>query len=285
MNDSLMNLLFWKDTSSTYLYGSKLNFLADTSVVFQNELMSPGKGIVAWSSSTDYQADRISPQLPLLKEKHMYGIRLKAKSSPEKTVIMRIDFFGQDNSLIEKKYISDAEGEFLYPKGCYKYTVSLINAGCKSIHFKRIELFALKNIADFPMNDDYQFKSNKKHWDEKKTLNIFFKEPVLNIIPAASTEFLAEQGNYILIDSTFPNGKLFLDERVKNYILNIDYAMDKITCWGNGKYSNFAAAYYRHLLRAAKLEIVETSYTIVDYKRDYAALFSKRFYAVATTII
>ena len=64
--------IYWKfDNANTYLYGTTIE-QRNTDVYFSNQRMPSSFVIHSWTSRTNYQADRISPQLPLLKKNHTF---------------------------------------------------------------------------------------------------------------------------------------------------------------------------------------------------------------------
>ena len=68
-------IIYW-NKNDFYKYGSQTTFHRN-SVKFKNDLMSPGKSIVSWTDSLNYQASRTFPQLPLLRKGRTYYVAIK----------------------------------------------------------------------------------------------------------------------------------------------------------------------------------------------------------------
>ncbi|MFT8723965.1 MAG: accessory Sec system protein Asp3 [Liquorilactobacillus nagelii] len=248
MNNYAVNLIFWENTASTYLYGSSISFLSKEHVTFANNLMSPGKKIVEWYSQTNYQAQRFCPQLPLLTPKHSYVLRLRARTEPAKSVLVRLSFYNHGGQLIEQKFISGFQGEFVYPTMSASYSIALLNAGCQKINFQRLEL--MDSRYTLPQNDNFFF--SKFDQGEISKLHIFFLEPTLKTVELPIKINLEKRigGNILLIGSSFINAHLYIDSEVKSRILAEAKSAEMIF-YGAGPISNFAACYYSKLFSAS----------------------------------
>ena len=88
-----INQVYWGPSWNTYYNGSKVTISAKKEVDFNNPLMVPGKDIIKWGSVYNFQANKIVPQLPLLRINQRYRISIKASSEPAQGFFTRIVFF------------------------------------------------------------------------------------------------------------------------------------------------------------------------------------------------
>src|SRR5699024_11391531 len=100
--------------------------------------MSPGKKIVGWRTSYNYQASRSYPQLPLLRKGKTYYVALKFESIPENAAYLKIDFKDNLDVSIEKVYIKGKLGSFEFPENTHSYTMELMRAETKQIDVQEI---------------------------------------------------------------------------------------------------------------------------------------------------
>ncbi|MSE05547.1 accessory Sec system protein Asp3, partial [Lactobacillus salivarius] len=96
-------IIYW-NKRDFYNYGSQVTF-HHNSASFKNSLMSPGKKIVSWKTSLNYQGERTYPQLPLLRRGKTYYVASKFKTIPENSAYIKIDFKDNLNESIKKIYI------------------------------------------------------------------------------------------------------------------------------------------------------------------------------------
>ena len=68
----------WRNfLTNAYVYGSKIEFKDDFSVVYSNRLMPPGTVIHRWYSKTNFQRQRVEPELPLIDGERAYEIKTR----------------------------------------------------------------------------------------------------------------------------------------------------------------------------------------------------------------
>lgn len=139
-----INQIYWGPAWNTYYNGSKVTISPKKKVDFHNPLMVPGKDIIKWSSSYNFQANKIVPQLPLLRINQRYRIAVKASSEPAQGFFTRIVFFDSQGSEINRLEFHNLEKAFTFPEGAVTYEISLVNTGCTDIQFKRIEICPAK---------------------------------------------------------------------------------------------------------------------------------------------
>ena len=84
------------------------------------------------------------PQLPLLRINQLYRISIKASSEPAQGFFTRIVFFNGQGDEINRLEFHNLEKAFTFPEGAVHYEVSLVNTGCTSLQFKRLEICPAK---------------------------------------------------------------------------------------------------------------------------------------------
>lgn len=141
---SYINQVYWGPAWNTYYNGSKVTISAKKEVDFNNPLMVPGKNIIKWSSVYNFQSSKIVPQLPLLRINQRYRISVKASSEPAQGFFTRIVFFNGQGDEISRLEFHNLEKAFTYPAGAVHYEISLVNTGCTSLQFKRLEICPAK---------------------------------------------------------------------------------------------------------------------------------------------
>ncbi|MFT9373801.1 accessory Sec system protein Asp3 [Liquorilactobacillus hordei] len=240
MSNNYANLIYWEDASTSYLFGTKLKFERKDKVIFENELMSPGKELVSWSSKTIFQFNRKSPQLPLLKKGYEYRINLKLKAWPENSVWLKITFRDSKDQIIEDFFVKESSSVFKLPDQTASYQFSLINAGCEKVIFKRLEL-AEESQANQVINhklEDFYFLVNDKQ-NKEPVSRIYFQEPELNIARTPN----AKEGTMI-IGSMLTDARLFIDEKIATKIVEETRDSQAISFHANGPIGFFACLYY-----------------------------------------
>ena len=139
-----INQVYWGPSWNTYYNGSKVTISAKKEVDFNNPLMVPGKDIIKWGSVYNFQANKTVPQLPLLQINQRYRISIKASSEPAQGFFTRIVFFNGQGDEISRLEFHNLEKAFTFPEGAVHYEVSLVNTGCTSLQFKRLEICPAK---------------------------------------------------------------------------------------------------------------------------------------------
>lgn len=135
-----------KDT--TYLFGTTLIYHAPDFISFENPLMASGQILHEWSSSCQYQEERLTPTLPLLKKGKQYRIIRKMESFPEFSVFFKISFLNRYGEEIGNKVEREDILTFTYPLEAYSYKIQLLSAGLRSFDFHYLELQAINEEVD-----------------------------------------------------------------------------------------------------------------------------------------
>lgn len=139
--DRVIYFIYWDNIDrKSYLYGADLTIHPDKSVHFENERMPAGSVIQEWDSMETDTVIRKEPELPLLVEDRRYHIHVFAFADQQKTVIMRLNFFDRQHSLIDYLMVDETEADIVCPKGAYRYSLQLINAGMGVFDFNCITI-------------------------------------------------------------------------------------------------------------------------------------------------
>ena len=83
----IINQIYWDQINAGYMAGTSLKKTANEIVEFKNELMPPGKTIMKWSSSLNYQAHKEVPRLPILLSNKTYKLVIDLDVRPVDTAI------------------------------------------------------------------------------------------------------------------------------------------------------------------------------------------------------
>lgn len=142
-----VNQGYWEPTSE-YSAGSQIKINDDASVEFHNSLMAPGKTIMSWNSINSYQATKLVPQLPILRNNHKYRLSVNAKAEPIYSLIIRLTFFDAQEHEIDHVEFQQRSIEFVYPPEAVQYRLELINNGLTDLTFQRFEICD----ADLPVS-------------------------------------------------------------------------------------------------------------------------------------
>lgn len=142
-----VNQGYWEPTNE-YPAGSQVIINDDASAEFHNALMAPGKVIMAWQSVHSYQATKLVPQLPILRNCHRYRLRINAQAKPIYSLIVRITFLDAQEHEISHLEFQQKSLEFVYPASAAQYRVELVNNGLTDLLFQRFELCD----ADLPVS-------------------------------------------------------------------------------------------------------------------------------------
>ncbi len=258
------NLIFWKNgTSSDYLYGSSIDFSSLNRVVFVNSLMPSSMIIHSWNSLVDYQANRVSADLPLLEKSGVYKIEIDLKSFPEKSVYTQISFYDIAKIKIKTINIKGSSDTFFYPKNSFSYRIDLINAGLHRFIFHEIRLrkicdssknFKVKTMGEeSPANKIFNISEIINFVSSKKSLNIIFNEPKNNFVPRLPQDIFEKINNLVLINDFRPFAGFYLsdsnyldyEKELEETIFKLSQKFASINLIGFGPISSFAALFYR----------------------------------------
>lgn len=169
MTEKYINEAYWEPGVSVFTEGSNVHFTDKQVAHFENKLMEPGSAIISWSSTGNYQMDRIVPQLPTLKINQSYRIVVDATAEPENSAFTRLTFYDLQGQPIDKVEFYDRDKEFAYPAGAYRYTVQIINAGCTNLTFNKLQI----GDASLPLEayDDW-WVERAHHTDQWASMNV-----------------------------------------------------------------------------------------------------------------
>ncbi|MBF0778470.1 accessory Sec system protein Asp3 [Streptococcus cuniculi] len=151
MTKHLLTTIRWREvySGSAYLYGSLVDFSEDN-VTFYNPRLASGKPIVRFTSRTNYQGERRSPNLPLLIAHHRYRLERQIVSEPADRVFIQIDYYNRQNEKISFEILRKGKEVFTCPAGVAFYTITVLSAGCQRVHFEEMRLYhegELKEVA------------------------------------------------------------------------------------------------------------------------------------------
>ncbi|HFI0306850.1 TPA: accessory Sec system protein Asp3 [Streptococcus suis] len=139
MERELARAILWGtyENNQVYYYGSLLK-RQGTDVFFENLRFPSGVTIKAWSSRTNYQAERRVPELPLLLPGAPYRLQQELVAEPANTVYFLVQFFNRQNEEIGLTVLKNGKETFTYPKETFTYTIKMVNAGCLRLHFSKL---------------------------------------------------------------------------------------------------------------------------------------------------
>lgn len=133
--------IYWNEyAANTYLYGSRVRFIAKDDVEFQNQLMPPGTVLKTWYSKTNYQAQRIEPTLPMIDGEGRYRLTVNIDTLEREQWLMQLVFYDRFEKEAGKMIIRDAETDFRCPMKTYSYCLQLINGGMTKFHFHYVTI-------------------------------------------------------------------------------------------------------------------------------------------------
>lgn len=159
MNNQFEYSVYWKQISDiTFKYGSRIKFL-DTATVFENPLMPSGTVIHEWLMSTNYQAQRVIPTLPILKRDTVYYFVFDYEVRPADSVYFKINFYRKDFTHIHTMLVFGKSKEILVPADAYSYNIQLMNAASHQLIFRRI---LIAELSDDSQRAENIFDSAKR---------------------------------------------------------------------------------------------------------------------------
>lgn len=171
MAEERIHTIYWGPVSSqaNYLYGSVIRYTG-RSVYFENLRFASGKPIKTWLSRTNYQANRRSPELPLLHPGKRYRLEQNILIEPEGTAYFQLRYFNRQNEEIGREILRQGEEDFIYPEEAYTYTLTLVSGGCQRLHFKSLVLYGTVSYRSRASlkNDSHQY--SEEHYPEALAL-------------------------------------------------------------------------------------------------------------------
>ncbi|HGC8953173.1 TPA: accessory Sec system protein Asp3 [Streptococcus agalactiae] len=156
MERQSMGSITWRPGPGIYLYGSQIDYFRDK-VRYYNPLLASGKRIKTWHSRTNFQGNRVVPDLPLLVPKERYQLVSHYKTVPEDRLHIVIYFYNRQGKEIEFIAFRDGLEEFICPEDNFTYCLVLVAAGCKELEFHSIDFYHLD--AQEPLNQTVDNRS------------------------------------------------------------------------------------------------------------------------------
>ncbi|AWL26656.1 accessory Sec system protein Asp3 [Streptococcus suis] len=164
MEGRLIQKIYWGDTANggNYLYGSVIDHF-DKKVQFENLRFASGKPIKRWHSRTNYQGDRQSPNLPLLRPGYRYRIEHNYSVEPEGRAYIELQYFNRQGEVVGLDILKNGEQEFVYPADAFTYNMALVSAGCQRVYFSDIALYVLDEI-----DTHYQSRKARGYYSQNR---------------------------------------------------------------------------------------------------------------------
>lgn len=160
--------------ADSYMYGSKIEFKDDRSVVYKNRLMPPGTVIHKWFSQTNFQAQRVEPSLPLIDGEAVYSIVMNIDyNSPEsKELMLRILFYDRYDEEVDSIIVREGRAVFKPSIKTYSYCIELINGGNADFTFRSLVIKEVsKEEYDAEQERMESLKENTKKGKKKRGKN------------------------------------------------------------------------------------------------------------------
>ena len=120
---------------NTFLFGSIVLYHSRDHVYLENTMVNSGTMIHEWTSSFNFQGNRLTPTLPLLKKGHSYRLTSQMTVQPQNGLYFRLIFMDRYNKQVDQVIEKDFDFTFTYPEEAYHYKVQLLSAGLQSVDF------------------------------------------------------------------------------------------------------------------------------------------------------
>ena len=98
-------------------------------------MMNSGTMIHEWTSSFNFQGNRLTPTLPLLKRGHRYRLASQMTVQPQNGLYFRLIFMNRYDRQVGQVIEKNFDFTFTYPEDAYHYKVQLLSAGFQSVDF------------------------------------------------------------------------------------------------------------------------------------------------------
>lgn len=165
----LINQIYWS-SDDFFSYGTKLKMTKKQRIQVHNALMAPGRAIIRWESSLNYQGDKAVPQLPILKVGEEYRMVAHLSTKPADSYLIRIIFRDIQGTEVKRIDFRSLQRKFVFPNDAVTYSIQIINSGFYDLQFDRIEIGPVNLPTDAYGNIWVQKQLNKVTPD--KPLNI-----------------------------------------------------------------------------------------------------------------
>ncbi|EGU71626.1 accessory Sec system protein Asp3 [Streptococcus mitis SK569] len=120
---------------NTFLYGSIVLYHSRDHVYLENTMVNSGTMIHEWTSSFNFQGNRLTPTLPLLKKGHSYRLTSQMTVQPQNGLYFRLIFMDRYDRQVGQVIEKNFDFTFTYPEDAYHYKVQLLSAGFQSVDF------------------------------------------------------------------------------------------------------------------------------------------------------
>lgn len=165
MSEYFVQKIYWGDTANggDYLYGSEIQHF-DNGVRFSNQRFASGKPIKKWESRTNYQGNRRSPVLPLLRPGAFYRLKQRFRVEPAGRAYIQLRFLNRRGEEVGLVILKNGEEEFTCPVDSFTYTITLCSAGCHSVDFYYLSLYSMEKPRAIHLSDEPRgFYANERY--------------------------------------------------------------------------------------------------------------------------
>ena len=87
---------------NTFLFGSIVLYYSRDHVYLENDMVNSGTMIHEWTSSFNFQGNRLTPTLPLLKRDHRYRLVSQMTVQPQNGLYFRLIFMDRYNKQVDQ---------------------------------------------------------------------------------------------------------------------------------------------------------------------------------------
>ncbi len=241
----------WKHfAQGVYTHGSKVDFQKQ-SIAFDNPLMPPSFEIKRWHSRTNFQANRQTPNLPILKRGDRYQLIVDAESFPKDSFYIGILFFDRFGKQIGFDVLKTKDASFTYPKDAYSYDIALLNAGCERLTFTSMVLKSADSSTALQIFTDEKYKprhSGHVH------LVFLEDEEDLSYEQELFSEVVDAVGDVIFIAAS--QGELsMLDAQIEAFIIETidEFGQEEVCLFSYGPIGNRATRYYAGKIKSCQV--------------------------------
>ncbi|KXT76156.1 accessory Sec system protein Asp3 [Streptococcus sp. DD12] len=251
------------DTKNTYLYGSQMRFIGRR-VIFKNRLMPSGNAIKTWSSKSQFQANRILPELPLLQRGKTYYLTFQGQTKPENSLYLRIAFFDRFQKEISFEVLKEGKSDFVYPLEAYSYSIQLINAGCTEVVFDGLSLSDQAAAEEVLPKDVLAPSADQSH------LTVLFLENARQDLQTLKERELFGLSDVLVVADEEALTHFYLD---KDFNLSFQKQMQalektyaRIRFVGYGPRGNLASLYYNYKFPGSQAYVTDDFYDERTYQ-------------------
>ncbi|MCE4957553.1 accessory Sec system protein Asp3 [Macrococcoides caseolyticum] len=139
MEDKQVEIYFEGVNDSTYMYGARVSFDGRT-LIYNNALIPAGTVIHRFQMISDYDKERITPNLPMLKRGVDYAIHFDYDVDPIESVYFKLNFYKRDGSLLNAINIMQPSYSFTFPEAAHTYTIEVMSASLNELTFRKMTI-------------------------------------------------------------------------------------------------------------------------------------------------